>query len=258
MREAVLLLLTGNDVITAIEATAIVTFTLSFVLFYVLHNDNVPILFGVEQLPTLSLTGGYLPERIIFSMGLAIFAFWSLTLFPMIYVLYREKIDNLLDGERTPEKPDLHKINDVLLVIGVIFSCLLLLTGAVPITVAETTHAVLAILMFITGVVHLLLFVLTLAPRFPNTRQQGWQVGAALIAAPVNVLALIASFVTLAFCDSRDCRELAAQMVVVVEYTTVVALLMYLEGFRTREMGRTFLLTQQRQVVAEGCDPATV
>ena len=64
---------------------------------------------------------------------------------------------------------------------------------------------------------------------------------ASFLVFPFNVGGLILAAAVFVGCDATECREFAVNFVVVLEYTTVLGLMLYLEGFRSLEFQKACL-----------------
>ena len=242
-------------IILTILLLAVLSFPLCFILFYVLHDSEIQVKRGVSQLPTLSLTGAFWPNSAIFTLFMHIYSFLSIILFSMVADVFARRIDRL---SSEMDKKRLMAVNNSLFVLGVVFSLFLMLTGTVIVVKSEITHAIVAIIMFVAGVLHICTFTFTigLVREADGTRVEKdsniiesldkslglrWQFAAFLLAVPVNVVALLTGFIVGRSCDEEDCAALSVQMFVVVEYTTATALFLYVIGFLyVPEMHQTY------------------
>lgn len=223
-----------------------VVFPLCFLLFYLLHaNEATLTVNGYYQIPTLSLTGGFFPEQAIFTGGLYIFAILSATFFTILYDTYCILIKESANPIVVKANTWYVQANYALLIVGYVFSALLFIVGSIPITQAEYTHAVLAILMFVVGSFHVLFFYFAIGLQaFVNVERNKWHFAAVILIVPVNFFLLVlAGLLYLVVLPTkyqetrRDILIAANQATVITEYTTVIALLLYIEGFRRGEFG---------------------
>ena len=121
-----------------------------------------------------------------------------------------------------------------------------MLTGTVIVVKSEITHAIVAIIMFIAGVLHICTFTFTiglireagsddtrlvkdnsLIESLDNSLGLRCIFGSLLLAVPVNVVALLTGFIVGRSCDEEACIALSVQMIVVIEYNTAAALFIY-------------------------------
>lgn len=130
-----------------------------------------------------------------------------------------------------------HLWNLLLWGIGMIFSVFMALVGTIPLTLNETGHGTVAIIMFIAGVVHLVLYHFSIAPLDrpcagagpplavvqKMSRQTSVRCIALGLIVPLNVCILITIFVTFLSCDTKQCREYVVQMLVGKHTSTVDA-----------------------------------
>ena len=231
-------------------------FPACFALYFELHAaEETVYVFGIPQIPTLSLTGAFWPSSAIFTLFMHIYAGLSFLIFSMITEIYSARIAQSSSLSKK-QKRSLTIINRVLYYLGVVFSLFLVLTGTILISRAEIAHAIVAIIMFIAGVLHICIFTWTLGllghegadgeetetnegknTNFPQILRKyvglRWWFTAFLLAVPFNVIALLVGFAVGMTCGktSEKCRALGVQMVVVVEYTTAIALFLYVVGF---------------------------
>lgn len=251
----------GFALIWAILVLSVVLFPLCFLLFYLLNSEGVVYVRGVPQLPTLSLTGGYWPEMGIFTLLLHLFAFLSFFIFTMIAEQLREELKSanncLTDGWKT-QRSVLQRINVSLYWIGISFSIAIFITGSIPVTIAPITHAVFAILMFVLGCSHIIIYKFSFGLGGVFRKRIGqnyWHLSAFVLVVPVNILALIAAGVAGGTCSETECVEFSTQMVVIVEYVTALALLLYVAGFfELVELKETYLTIALPQQLVEEDD----
>ena len=247
----------GFQLIWTILALSIILFPLCFALFYALNSDGIVYIRGIPQLPTLSLTGGYWPELGVFTTLLHLFAFLSFFIFSMISEVLQEKLDSsndcLLDRWKF-RRTEFQRINSCLYWIGISFAIAIFITGSIPVTIAPISHAIFAILMFVLGCAHIIIYTFSYGLGvFHGVCQNYWHLTAFILVVPVNVAALVASFVARATCSEQECIEFSIQMVVIVEYITALGLLLYVSGFMEMvELKDTFLTIALAQLVVEG------
>lgn len=249
----------GVAIIFTILILAVICFPLCFILFYESQDGKIEVKMGVQTLPTLSLTGGYWPNSAIFTLFLHIYSFLSIILFSMVTNIFARRIESL---HTEKDKGPLLVANKTLFVLAMVFSLFLLLTGTIVVVESNIIHAVVAIIMFVAGVLHICVFTFTighiraadrggtlvvLGNNFAESLDKSiglrWQFAAFLLAVPVNVVALLTGFIVGLSCGLEDagCLAFSVQVVVVVEYTTALALLLYIVGFLyIPEMSQTF------------------
>ena len=264
------LILSGHGVINLSWIVGLTTFCVSAIIFLTMHYDELWIVYGVKQLPTLSLTGAYDPSESVFTAGLHLFGFLSFWFFILVYRVYHVHIENLNDEDDSTRysndlllcccsvnlpKTRLHHINKALLCIGMVFSVFMFLTGSIPLTLNFTAHSGVACIMFMCGIIHVLLFSATLGKAFPlhslplfkqsndsienadisGNRTRLLHKVSVFIILPLNITLFIVALAVFVSCSTQNCREFSVQTVVVLEYNVVLALGLYLEGFRSKE-----------------------
>lgn len=291
----------GNAILNYIWAVNIVTFSITFSLFFGYHSNERFVFYDVEQIPTLSLTGAYMPEQLVLTSGLHILAFISLYFFCVVWRVYNFKIQRMLvEAAESPARVEgssavmlntvqkccsnawtccikgaapytpweLQGINDGLWRVGLFFSTCMFLVGSVPTSVSYQFHGVLAVLMFLAGIIHVLTFTFTISkciqltylPFFSScksdgaststacigglkNRQKYWHLACSALAVPINFAQLFVAIIVFETCDSLGCRKFSVQDVVVSEYIVAIAFLLYIEGFRSDEFQNTHLTT---------------
>lgn len=164
---------TGSNLIDLSWIVGISTFAISMTMFLVMHFDEIWVVAGVKQFPTLSLAGSYSWAQSIFTSGLHLLAFLCLGFFVIVYRVHHDKIDDLDEDDLSQQrasccsccysflissKEKLHTCNWLLLSVGSIFSFTLYLTASIPLTLHFQIHGAVAFIMFISGVTHVLLF----------------------------------------------------------------------------------------------------
>jgi hypothetical protein len=58
---------------------------------------------------------------------------------------------------------------------------------------------------------------------------------------PINIVLIVVVFIVFISCDSFGCRDFVVQTVVVLEFTTAVGLILYVESHRGMDFSRTVL-----------------
>ena len=161
----------------------------TFTLFFSLHSHKQYIISGVRQIPTISLTGGYLPESMILTAGLHMQAFLLFILLQFIY--HRYKVKNVSCNVRDVYFESVLKYRhgvrgffiscllsssplsiDTWNVIGYrvgICTCLFLfLTGTVSVEEYSFVHGTFAALMFLSAIVLMIIYHLKVCRPFMN------------------------------------------------------------------------------------------
>lgn len=136
---------------------------------------------------------------------------------------------------RTPRY--LHFWNDTLLYLGLLTAVLMAVTGSVPISdtiVAQNiVHGTAAFFMFFGGVLHMLCMYLTIMERTGYThRQLQYHRIALFVCIPLNVIMLVIAGIVFASCSAYSCRKFAVDIGSILEYTTVLGLLLYMYRFK--------------------------
>jgi len=256
---------TGLQVINLSWVSCFVTFATTAIIYYLTpgHYDEKRPIFGIDQIPTISHTGSVEPEESIFAAGLHIFSIISYALFIFIYRVSDKKIKQETENNADEDiMVYMNGINQFLFTTGSIFSVFMFLTGSVSLTLSLPLHGLAAFIMFATGYVHVIVFTLTIGKNYEltsinlisnnNGRNQGRTKMlhniALFLLVVINGLLLLSAIIVFFSCGSfqenenkdeekntKTCSEYSLQTVVVMEYITVIGLLLYVEGFRCQE-----------------------
>ena len=275
---------TGNDLITALISWSLLVFGICMLLFMLLTPDEMFYVLGVKQIPTLSLSGAFQPMEAIFTLGLQWLSVMSAILFFLIWQKNKRHILILQFLQPPPftrlmvcccfacplQGPQLHRVNTFLLGLGLGFSFFMALVGATPLSLNELGHGTVAILMFVLGVFHVILHFHSLRHLYAHLPLQDGkgreidskrhlQVSALayFMVLPLNVFIIIIVFITFVSCSSLDCRDFVVQMLVVLEFTTAIGLIAYVESnrgidFSVTVLQQNFLGHEQQQLQGQG------
>jgi len=261
-------LFSGNALITALISWSLLVFGICMLLFMLLTPQEMFYVLGVKQIPTLSLSGAYQPMEAIFTLGLHWLSVMSAILFFLIWQKNKRHIRKLQSLEPPPftrlmvcccfacplEGPQLDRVNTVLLGLGLGFSFFMALVGAIPLSLNELGHGTVAILMFILGVFHVVLHFHSLRQLYAHLPQEdgkGREVDsqrhqqvsalAYFLVLPLNILIIVIVFITFVSCSSLECRDFVVQMLVVLEFTTAIGLIVYVESNRGMDFSVTIV-----------------
>lgn len=238
----------GTNTVHFLLLWLLAIFFTCFVLFFTLHPHTGYIVHGERQIPTLSMTGAYYPGSIIFTLGLHVAAVYVAYVFTAVYVAYEGKFDDIAEDAVTvpavnpnlacvcksevKDKASLRKWNLRMLRVGLTSATLMGLVGSVSLKTSFSLHSVLAFLMFACAVVHMVAFYNNIH-RY--TGVSAWRIKlhhlAVFICIPFNVMAYLVAGVVVLTCDSDVCWRFAVDLMPVVEFTTVVALAIYVVQF---------------------------
>lgn len=244
----------GNKLITAIELWALLIFGICMLLFLLLTPEQMDVLLGVRQIPTLSLTGAFQPMESIFTLGLHWLSVATCVFFILVYHMYRLRLSGEVPVQQLEccccgcfclmlTLPRLRGINQFLMFLGVTFSVFMSLVGAIPLSLNELGHAAVAIIMFVVGVVHVIIHQHTLARIDPPwTRRQALvRTAAYVLVFPLTVSLMLTVLFVFISCRTPDCDAYVVQMLVVVEFVTALGLIVYVESFRGVAMDEAFV-----------------
>lgn len=298
-RGYVLSITSGCFIVLATIVWPILFCIVTFALFFGLHEGQRDRVRGYEQIPTISETGVFVPERLIFTYGLHLEAVFLAILFMFIFTEFNNRIsdidretlnqplwndeDVLREGDegelqhsaakRYPatiqeahcyyffhccDVPDDHghKIaylnfwNEVLLVLGLLAAFFMSLVGTVTLGIEPTTHAVLAGLMFLTGLLHMVLFYYTIAETMGY---QPWQMYlhrvCLFMTIPFNVICIVIIALMWVYCTEGICVQAAVDFIPALEYQTFVFLLAYIFRFYADVQNIHLLSSDNRCIV---------
>lgn len=247
----------GHFIVIASILCPIIMCAITFPLFLVLHNGAMDSVRGYDQIPTISGTGQYFPERLFFTYGLHLEGLFLATLFLFMYAKFRNRIAQLTKGshlgrnltcaamlthlfcfwrpsgqEKARDYQFLTFWNKTLTTIGLAAAFLMTAVGTTTLSVEPTVHSVLAFIMFGLGILHLLFFYFTLARVMDVTYVDLILHRVCLfMTIPFNILLLILIGILWVQCPLGPCVHSAVTLVPVIEYTTALFLLLYLYRF---------------------------
>ena len=137
--------------------------------------------------------------------------------------------------------------NRALLGFGSVAAVSMTLVGTFTLQVSSAVHNVVAFLMFVPAVLHMILYYFALSGSMGYTPRQIFLHRLALfICVPFNLAMFIMILIMDSACESQDeaCKETPIQMIIALEYTTTIALLIYIYSFR-EPLNQINLLTMQ-------------
>lgn len=253
----------GLFIVTASILCPIIMCAITFPLFLVLHHGAMDSVRGYDQIPTISGTGQYFPERLFFTYGLHLEGLFLAVLFLFIYAKFKNRIAQLAKGSefelRGPQRKNLTCLtmlthlfcfwraseqekardsqylifwNKTLTTIGLAAAFLMTAVGTTTLSVEPTVHSVLAFLMFGLGILHMLFFYFTLARVMDVTYCDLILHRVCLfMTIPFNILLLVLIGILWVQCPRGPCVHGAVTLVPVIEYSTAVFLLLYMFRF---------------------------
>mmetsp|Transcript_11657 Transcript_11657/g.17670 ORF Transcript_11657/g.17670 Transcript_11657/m.17670 type:complete len:283 (+) Transcript_11657:122-970(+) len=230
-------LLTAINLSDSIIIVGFGTFLVTFVLFFALHIHRMEHEWGALQIPTISLTGSYLPESIIFTLGLHIMAFLLLLAYSGLYIVYDQ---NIRKGQFQSFTCDTSSIQRKLLYwnrflwrVGACSCIFLAVTGSIPLTLNSFLHGTVAFFMFLSQILHLVLFHYKLAkPLVTDHRVLLLQRVAIFLSLPFVISVYIIAGVVLMMCSEYRCRSFVVNVHVALEYVVTIALAAYVHSWR--------------------------
>ena len=228
--------ITSLNLSDAIIATGAVTFASTFVLFFTLHSDKLEHELNALQIPTISLTGSYLPGDIIFTLGLHVMACLLVLAYSGIYVVYDNKIEcmQLEDGllNLSSRQRQLRYWNTFVWRVGFLSAVLLAVTGSIKLTLNPFLHGTIAFFMFASQLLYTYLFYFKLSRHLTSNDSILRLQRVSLLCLPVVIAVYIIAGIVLAVCWTYTCRSFAVNVHVALEYVVTVALALYIHSFR--------------------------
>lgn len=197
------ILVRNNTLIYSIIIIPIIFIPICFILIYTLHSKTLYSYNGVTQIPSISKSGAIVPESIVFTYGLHLESILLAILFVLLHHKYYFKIINMNDDhysnntnqltnnsmnkyykytyllfcgccikEHDRNKEYLLYWNKILLMLGLIGCLLMSFVGSISIQLNATTHSIIAFFMFLSFILHMLLFYFTIMIKFEYTQLQ--------------------------------------------------------------------------------------
>lgn len=115
---------------------------------------------------------------------------------------------------------------------GMLCAVSMILTGSFDVYYQEIAHNVFAVLTFVFGVLHEVVFYMIFTDLLSVFSTHLWMMRVSLIMlVPINVLLLISIGTVVATCQTTTCIRFVLDGPVAIEYSTVLALLLYLYGY---------------------------
>lgn len=134
---------------------------------------------------------------------------------------------------RSADVPFLTFWNYVLWMLGLICAFLMSLVGTVTLNVEPTVHGVIAFFMYLTAILHMILYYYTIADTMGHTDfQLNLHRACLFVCVPFNIGMLIMIGAMYVSCNNDPCMESAVDLVTALEYTTTIALVVYIYRFR--------------------------
>lgn len=248
-------LISGSTIISAIIICPSIFIPLNFTLYYLFNSDDYYEVSGVRQIPTISLTGADYPASVFFAYGLHL----ESLLFGIFFLMLYRKIQRLVDSQVQDNthsvksesclylldtllcrrlnlfceynRNNVLKWNRYCVVTGLVASFSMSVVGSIGLNVNETAHSFFAFVMFMGGIFHMILGYLKIY-RFllPNSKRRVIQL-AIILAIPMNIIILFIAAMIYGLCTDYYCRAVSVDLLPVVEFTTMTALLIYVCGF---------------------------
>lgn len=230
------------------------------ILFYTRHAATEYTFYGIRQIPTLSKTGALAPESIVFTYGLHLESVLLAAAFLLKYHKNRLRIvqlsiggdgandNNTMSASRyaywsccccclsrsLKDSPFLNHWNRILLSIGLVGCVCMSLVGSISLDVDYSVHTALAVLMFVCFILHMLLSYITVDDQLGRSAFQMWLHRWCLfVCIPMNLATAAVSLIVFTSCSSFSCRYFYVNISPILEYLTVLSLLLYILQFKT-------------------------
>lgn len=244
----------------------------TFPLFYAIHPNSRDKVLGYRQIPTISQTGALVPESLFLTYGLHAEAAVLGILFVLLYYLFEAKIRkieaklrhsgaredstasdwmNITIGQRLSimccscccccrppltalkDVPYLRYWNSVLVIFGLIAAFLMSLVGSITLNVDSAVHGTVAFIMFFFAILHMVIFYNTIADAMKQTKFQVLLHRLCIfVCIPLNIIGLVFAGLLYMFCKSPVCITCAVDLIPALEFSTTIALVMYVYRFR--------------------------
>jgi hypothetical protein len=228
--------ITNINLSDAIVITGAVTFVFSFISFFTLHRNKMEHEISALQIPTISLTGSYLPGDVVFTLGLHMMACLLILAYSGIYVVYDHKIriSELNEGLLTPSarKCKFHFWNTFMWRIGLLSSILLAVTGSIKLTLNSNLHGIIAFFMFLTQIIYMYLFYFKISKFLTSDTYTLWLQFLSLFCVPLVVVVYVIAGVVLSLCWTYACRSFAVNVHVALEYAVTLAIAVFIHSLR--------------------------
>lgn len=225
-------------VLNALLILAIILPILIFPIYFTTHPQQSS-LFNINQvIPTISLAGGLPPESIIFTSFMHLISICIAPLYISIYITYRDKLNNIMNSDNQKCVNIMNRMNGLSLWLGLLASISMYLTGSVSVNYEFTVHFAFAVCIFIPASVHIIIYRIMIYIMTKNlmisipSRQVTLTVIAFHITVTFNIIVLIIDIIIYFSCFSHICRSYVVDVLPVLEFTTVIAFLIYFESFR--------------------------
>lgn len=235
---------------------------INFGLYYSYDSDNYYREDGVHQLPTISLAGSRLPSSALLTYGLHFEGFALLFFFIAVHKEMQRRIPSFHILEPTAhgiETPLLERIvevttfngcgcccccskevnahtltrwNNLSAFCGVFAAFCMTIVGSIQLVANEAAHGTFAFFMFLFGVCHVLVFYYGLSKSLSNHPiAQLLRQLCIFISVQLNIVVIIIAIIVRGACGEFSCRSFAVNVAPILEFTTVVGLLLYMASF---------------------------
>ena len=217
---------------------AIILPILIFPLYFI--HPQPSSLFNISQsIPTISLAGGSAPESIIFTFIMHLISLLIVPLYISIYITYKEKLTNIsITNDNEKYVNVMKRMNCVSLIFGILATVSMYLTGSVSVNYDFTAHFSFAVCIFIPASIHIIMYriMITIMTKKLMISIPSRTITLIIIAFHItvtfNIIVLIIDIIIYFSCFSDICRSYVVDILPVLEFTTVIAFLIYFESFR--------------------------
>jgi hypothetical protein len=240
-------IITISNIVDAILTVGLITFITTFTLFYSLHKRKSEHEFGAKQIPTISLTGSYLPGDIIFTYSLHVISILNCLLFTLIYYTYDNKMISGLHESLIENNSKVKYWNKICWLLGIFGSVLLSITGSISLTTNTAVHGTVAFFMFISYLLYNIFFynkISKLGFHCDNTSLYQQQF-AVIMGIPFVILVYIIAGIVFSLCDNYTCTSFVVNVHVALEYWITFTLAVFIFSFRNESTSFTVLLSSR-------------
>jgi hypothetical protein len=98
--------LSGAALINVILAWSVTFILACFLTFYLVHPEYELFFFGQRQINTISASGAFFPESIVFTAGLHVLSVLTTLFFTAVYTAYQAKIEDLSSADFSDDDDD--------------------------------------------------------------------------------------------------------------------------------------------------------
>lgn len=222
-------------------AVAMTTFCATFIFFFTLHRGKQHHQFGAKHIPTISLTGAYLPGDIIFTYGIHLISLTLALIYTFVYyghnyLIYKNVRDGLL-SQTTKLANNINSYNVICWRIAMLGIFLLTLTGSISVTINPYVHGAVAFFMFLSLLLYNILFYTKITRKIQtDSKITNMQFFAVLFGIPFVIVIYIIAGVVYHLCEYYTCTSFVVNVNVALEYWIVFTISLFIYSFRLQDI----------------------